>query len=517
MSAKETKVYDYNTEKVRERLVDAFRGRRNEATAADLIALTGLPASQVQAELPAVSDEYGARLRVTESGEILYSFPDGMKSRYRGFGASLKRFFKGAKKVAAKIGTAVFKGWIVVMLVGYFLLFVALALFALVASVAISQGGGSSDSRSSNRRGGGLGGLWLTGRLFDSIIRIWFYSELFKSPEDRAFSRYGRGGGGGKDQRRPLHKAIFSHVFGDGDPDAAWAEAEKKAVVAFIQSNRGLISMPEFMSITGQKPAEAEIAINRYMLDFGGSPEVTEDGVLYFNFPELMKRRDSTDRTFGFSVLLKRIAGFSSNSKKADNTFRLINLANILFGGYFLYGALSVGQAWYFQTPKGAVLRGGIDFFYSITAYLFGGIMNLGDPVPLIAWGLGVVPLVFSALFYIVPFVRGRRLAARNEHAKEENLRRIVYRAIWDKPRGFRPESVPAAGPESTPKDPARETAHIVDEIAAWSGGDPSTDGTWTFDDIGRTRLGVQAVRSKVDPSRYELGNAIFDSHAPTT
>ncbi len=514
MSEKQTKVYDYNVDKVREKLVDVFRSRRNEATVADLIATTGLPAIQVQTELPAVSDEYGARLRVTESGEILYSFPDGMKSRYRGFVAGLKRFWKGTKKVATAVGTAVFKGWIVLMLVGYFVLFIALALFALVASVAISQGGGSSDSRSSSRRGGGLGGLMLTGRLFDTIIRIWFYSELFKSPEQRAYARSHRGSGESDEQRRPLHKAVFSHVFGDGDPDAAWAEAEKKAVVAFLQSNRGVITMPEFMSITGQKPTEAELAINRYMLEFGGTPEVTSEGTIYYNFPELLRRKDTADRSYGFSVLLKRMAAFSSNSKKADTTFRLINLANILFGGYFLYGALSVGQSWFYQTPKGLALRGGLDFFYSITAYLFGGIMNIPNPVTLITWGLGVTPLVFSALFYLVPMIRGQRLTSRNEKARFENLRRVVYRAIWDRPRGFRPEAIPAGGAEITPKDPGRATAVIVDEVAAWSGGEPVSDGSWNFDELERTRREVQTVRANVDPSKYDLGQTVFDSHS---
>ncbi len=513
MSAKQVKVFDYNVDRVREKLVDIFRARKNEATVADLVAASGLPAVQVQTELAVVSDEYGARLKVTESGEILYSFPDGMKSRYKGFAARLKRFWKGTKNLAKAIGTAVFKGWIVLMLVGYFVLFIALAIFALVASVAISQSGNSSDSRSSGRRGGGLGGLMLTGRLFDTIIRIWFYSELFKSPGERAYDRSRRSSASGAEGRRPLHKAVFSHVFGDGDPDASWAESEKKAVLAFLQSNRGIITMPEFMAITGQKPAEAETAINAYMREFGGSPEVTENGTIYYSFPELMKRVDTADRSYGFSVLLKRMAAFSSNSKKADTTFSLINLANILFGGYFLYGALAVGTGWFYATPKGIALRGGVDFFYSITAYLFRDIIGIANPSTFIAWALGLTPLVFSGLFYLVPFIRGRMLESRNERAKFENLRRVVYRAIWDRPRNFRPESVPAGGAEISPKNPASATASIVNDVAVWSGGEPASDGSWTFPDIERAHRDVQTVRSHVDPSTFNLGATVFDSH----
>ena len=143
MSAIEKKVYDYDEVKVRDALVDVFRKRRGEATSADLVALTGLPKAQVDAEVKAVSDEYGARLRVTESGEILYSFPSGMRSRYRGFGPQAARAWKAFRKALAKVAAVVFKVWIVVMLVGYFVLFIALAVLALLASVAVSASGNS--------------------------------------------------------------------------------------------------------------------------------------------------------------------------------------------------------------------------------------------------------------------------------------------------------------------------------------------------------------------------------------
>ena len=73
--ATEKKVYDYAPERVRDQLLDVFRKRRGEATTADLVAQTGLPTVQVETEIKAVSDEYGARLRVTESGESALFLP----------------------------------------------------------------------------------------------------------------------------------------------------------------------------------------------------------------------------------------------------------------------------------------------------------------------------------------------------------------------------------------------------------------------------------------------------------
>ena len=499
------KVYDYDRELVREKLLGGFRSAKRESTVADLAGLTGLPLSQIEAELPAVADEFGARLKVTEKGDILYSFPNGMKSRYKGFGPSLKRALRALKKGAIEVSKAIFKVWIMVMLVGYFVLFLALALFAMVASVAMQQGGGGRDSRSDRRGGGGLGGLWLTTRLFDSIIRIWFYSELFKGPETRYRQSMERR------ERKPLHKSIFSHVFGEGDPNPNWSVVEKKAFVAFLQTHKGVITMPEFMAITGMDPIDAELAINKYLLEFEGSPEVSEAGVLYFNFPKLLARVGTTPELMGSSVALKRLNKFSMNTPKADNAFRLINIANIAFGGYFLYNAAAVGTAIYVSTPKGFTLRGGFAFIYSATGYLF-QMLGAANPVPGIFWGLGIVPLVFSAFFFGIPIIRAVRQKAADEKIKFENLRRIVYRNILSARDLFRPESVSTSIDEARPAD-SRAAEKIAERLAAWSSAEPSSEG-YRYDEIIRIQEEAEKLRQKIDASSFAPGRTVFDTES---
>ena len=89
---KEKKVYDYNLNKVKSKLVTCLKKRKNESTIADLIAATGLPKYQVEQSIKHVADEYRGHLKVTESGEILYYFPAGMKSRLHGFVPTFKKF-----------------------------------------------------------------------------------------------------------------------------------------------------------------------------------------------------------------------------------------------------------------------------------------------------------------------------------------------------------------------------------------------------------------------------------------
>lgn len=514
------KVYDYKPDLVRDKLVDVFKARKREATTADLIAVTGLPKAQVDAELPAVADEYGARLRVTESGEILYSFPTGMKSRYRGFGPAMKRFWKSFKRVGAKVGTLLFKVWIVAMLVGYFLFFVALALLALLASVAVSVGGGSRDSRD-DRRGGGLGGLWIASNLIDAFVRIWFYSELFKSPEQREYEaelRYQRRYGEGR-AKRPLYTAIFSFVFGDGDPNASWEEVEKKAVVAFLQANKGVMTLYEFMAITGLPPAEAESRINRYLLEFEGEPEVSEDGAIYYRFPSLLRRKDKGDRTMGGSVPMKRIAAFSANPAKMNRWFCAFNGVNLLFGSYFASQALSAHpliQAIYSgEYLSRIVMTGGFDAFYLFTHQLFGKLGGIADPHALIGWALGAVPIAFSALFYAIPAIRSRRLKASNEASRLDNMRRIAYRVAVEKPEGLRPEAVDslAGSTDASRPEDKKAAEKVVVELAAAAEGEPAADGSYSFPGIKRTEAAAAKVRLAVKDSDYELGATVFDSH----
>lgn len=504
---------DYKPALVQDKIVGVFRKRRGEATTADLIALTGLPKAQVEAELPAVADEFGARLKVTQSGEILWSFPDGMRSRYTGFLPSLRRGWKAFKKGLVAAASLVFKVWIVVMLVGYFALFVALIVLALLLSLAASMA--NKDDRD---RGSGLGGMALTGRLLDTFVRIWFYSELFKGPEQRANDWRRRESR--KADKRPLHKAVFSFVLGDGDPNADWDTVEKKAVVAFLQANKGIITIHEFMAITGLSPAQAELRINRYLFEFEGEPQVTDSGTIYYSFPSLLRRKDKVDRTYGGSTPMRKLLAFSSNPAKANRTFAFFNGFSLLLSTYF--GAMSLAGhpilEKLYQPPYDLklIITRGFDGFYLIIHQVLGKLAAVADPAALMGWVLGAVPFVFSILFFLVPLVRKSRMDAANEAIKQENLRRILYRAVITNPQGVRPEAIglqAASTIAANPKD-SRTAQRLVLELAAATGGNPGADGSFSFEELARTESEASLARAAVKDSDFDLGAQVFDSHS---
>ncbi|GHV27405.1 hypothetical protein AGMMS4952_09020 [Spirochaetia bacterium] len=476
------------------------------ATVADIVAKTALPLHTVRELVPIAADEYSARLEVKSSGEILYSFPRGFTSKYRGFRARFSRFmekFGGAVKIAAK---AVFKVWIMVMLVGYFVLFMLIALASLLISVTASSS--QSSSNRSSGRGGGIGGMYFASSIFNMIIRIWFYSELTKSL-DRRYYGYDRSPQPPKPKGRPLYMAIFSFVFGDGDPNADWASREKQAVIAYIQANRGVIALPEFMALTGNSPTEAEERIKRYCAEFGGSPEATDDGTVVYRFDELLLRADKTkNRSFSdFSAPIKRLFTFSSNTKKMNGWFGVINSVNLLFGGYFLYNSLTTG-AILTQAHFDAA-----SYLYGVTYILFSTFA--ANPLPIFTVGLGIVPLVFSVLFWLIPALRYFGLKRDNETIKLENLRKSGYGQIWDKPLAVKSTDFAPKAAECRPKNLTAAQDRLIKEIGAYATPDVAIaagETVYNFTELERERAALEKYRAEIRDDASALGETVFDS-----
>lgn len=495
------KLVNYDRAKVQEALMQAFRRGTKEAAAADLARITGLPLSQIQAEMPAIVDEFNGRLRVSEKGDLLFSFPAGFRSKYRGVGPWLKKASRTALKWLGIAGKTLFKVWILVTLFGYFFLFIALALLAFFASIAVQAGGRGGDR---DDRRGGLGGLWMTTRLFDTLIRLWFYSELFKDPQTRYREMEAR------KSRRPLHKAVFSHVFGDGDPEGDWEKVLKKAFIAYVQTHRGVITLPEFMAISGLSPSEAEERITSYLVEFEGTPEVSEQGTIYFFFPSLLAKVGSVSASAAATSPLRRLIPFSSNTPRMDTTFRLVNIFNLAFGGYYLSQALQVGANVIVRTADGIALRGGLSFLYSWTVYLAAQ-LGAAQPVQLVAWALGVAPLAFSVLFFAIPVVRAMLLRKRNEAIKIENLRRVLYNSVLASPEDVDPAQLHLPVESLQPTDASAKNK-VLEELAAWSRAEPDEKGHWHFQEIRRIMLDVAKIRASIDESRYAPGATVFDT-----
>ena len=494
-----SKVYDFPMAKVEDRLVSFLKTRRGESTVADMISGTGLPKYQVEQAAKVVLDEYAGRLKVTESGELQYYFPSGMRSTVRGFGPSVRRFWKSFTRGAATVLSFLFKIWIVAMLIGYFVAFVALGVLAIVASVAASAAGrGGRDDRSRGG-GGGFGGMYLAMQLLDLILRMWFWSSILGANNARRRPREGRA----------FYKSVFGFVFGDDDPNQGWEERERKRIISYIQGNKGVLTLEELMAMTGRESDDANALMNRLLLEFEGEPGVTDNGTLIYSFPELM--RTSRSAQAGGSVRLqtepaRRPVPFSANKSRTNGWIIFFNSFNLLFGAYFLGISLTQGTAALAKTGP---------FLYSFAGNL---LLNAGiDPMGFLTIGLGIVPVLFSIVFFFVPLFRRIRLSRQNEAIRREALRGEILGQVLSSPSLVDARSIRPQGSDLDPRSFAATARRILERLAAQLKAEPvvqegSSSFAYRFPELERELADVATYRKNVDVSRYEVGKTVFDS-----
>jgi len=479
-----------------EKIITSLKRRVNSAalgaTAADVCADTALPLAVVRELLPKAADEYSAGLRVTESGEILYDFPHGFKSRYRGFSAFVKKTAKKCFSFLKKASSLFFKIWIMVMLIGYFIFFLALAAASVVISIAARSSNNNTSSDS------GFGGL----NLFGIMWHLWFYSEITRPSGDYGYERIKKPA----KEKRPIHKAIFSFVLGDEDPNKNWEDQENKAFIAFLQANRGVCSLFEYMAYSGRNSTEAQEGILSFCSKYGGSPEVTEEGTIVYRFDELLLKSDNA----GFSALsppIQYLKTFSTNKKSKNIIFALINAVNLAFGSYFLFNSVSAGnliaEAQYQASS----------YLYAFT-HLIMDILGMANPQIFIMTVLGIVPLLFSVFFWLVPAVRFFLEKNENEKIKLKNFKRFGFSKIWFNPFKVDIEEIKHPSPVCNPKKPADD--RLIKEIGAVSMPEIETGENgkliYSFNELDAEKKALKKYRSLIDLSKMELGKTVFDS-----
>jgi hypothetical protein len=135
----------------------------------------------------------------------------------------------------------------------------------------------------------------------------------------------------------------------------------------------------------------------------------------------------------------------------------------------------------------------------------------IDKPHPFILVGLGLVPLLFSFFFWLIPALRFARLGAENRKINERNLRKTGFRLIWEKLRGIRAADIDA--PSS--KGPGAEQEKIIVEMGSYSQPEVEVDerGTiYNFPELEREKKALAASRSAVNPAGFDIGKVIFDS-----
>ena len=274
-------------------------------TVGDVAAKSGLNINLAQQGLLALASDVSGHLEVAESGDIVYLFPENFRTILR------NKYWKlQLKETWDKIWKVLFY----IIRISFGIILVASIILMLIAITVIIIGISSSrdgDSNNSGSRGGGYrgGGIFFFPNFGDLF---WIFYP------DYGYNRYGnnssRSSQNRDDSGMNFLEAIFSFLFGDGNPNYNLEERRWKAIGTVIKNNKGSIiaeQVAPYLDNIDRYNRENEDYILPVLTRFNGSPEVSPNGELIYHFPELQVTvQESTQKSIS-SYLREKLYKFS--------------------------------------------------------------------------------------------------------------------------------------------------------------------------------------------------------------
>ena len=345
-------------------------------TVGDVAAQAGLELNLAQQGLLALAADAGGHMQVAESGDVVYLFPKNFRSilRDKYWSLKLQQWWAKVWKVLFYIIRISFG---IVLIASILLMLVAIAV--IVISISSSRDGDDRD-RGYNRGGGG----------FMFIPRFWVGDLFwFFDPNYNIQRRQRRQQASGQSQMNFL-EAIFSFLFGDGNPNENLAEKRWQEIGTVIRNNDGAVVAEQIAPYLDETDADED-----YMLPvlarFNGYPEVSPQGEIIYYFPELQVMAKERKSQSVPAYLKEHLWRFSqANSGQI--------MWAIGLGGLNLILALVLGS----------LLQDGT------VATQLGGIVALVASIYWILLGYGTAFLLVPLLRYFWIQGRNKKIEARN-------------------------------------------------------------------------------------------------------
>jgi hypothetical protein len=363
---------DYKT------LINTIKHLDYRVTVGDVAAAAGVSLQEAQQGMLALATDVQAHLQVSEGGEVAYVFPKNMqgillsKSRRLRWQATWERIWKVLfYLIRISFG--------VVLILSLVLITVAIVALVIAASMA-RQG----DDRDGDFGGGGM----------VMLPRVWFGPDIFWL-FDFDYDRHQRRPKPDRPSEMNFLEAVFSFLFGDGNPNADLEDRRWRAIASVVQANGGVVvaeQIAPFLSDLGQGWArDWENFMLPVLSRFNGMPQVSPAGGIVYQFPELQVTAKERRRISPPKFLQELPRKFSNASSGQ------IMMA-IALGSANLIGALVLGSLLQDQTLVTQI----------------GGVVALAN-------SLYVVLLSYGSAFLSIPLVRYFWVQRQNQKITTRN------------------------------------------------------------------------------------------------
>ena len=253
-------------------IMDSVDNLNYRVTVGDVAAQTGLKLNVVQSGLLALAADAKGNLQVAESGDIVYCFPKNVRAVLRNKYWQL-RWRKWWSKVWQVLFYLIRISFGIVLIVSIILMLLAIS----VMVISISSSSSSDNQRRDNYRGGGS----------ISFYNIWSLSNFLRWFQPNYTQRNYRSRQNSNDENEmSFLEAVYSFLFGDGNPNADLEETRNSTIGKLIKNNKGSI-VAEQVAPFIDKTDTSEDFMLPVLTRFNGYPEVSPDGEIIYYFPEL--------------------------------------------------------------------------------------------------------------------------------------------------------------------------------------------------------------------------------------
>jgi len=355
-------------------------------TVGDVAAKAGLDVNFAQRELLTLASEAGGNLQVAESGDIAYLFPNNFRDilRNKFLRLQLQEWWQKIWRVLFYLIRISFG---IVLVASILLIFVAIT---ILLSSSDSNNGGGGEGGGGGSRGGGF---FFFPYFWNDLLWIfyWNHDEPYYQQRSRLT---------GQKPQMSFLEAVFSFIFGDGNPNHNLEERKWSYIATAIRNNRGAVVAeqiaPYFDNLGQGYAREYEEYMLPALARFDGRPEVSPQGQIVYHFPQLQTtaiERNSEPVAAYLREMLWRFSNASSGQ---------IMLAAGL-GAANLVGALVLGNL----LAKSAIAGGFIGFVSAIY------------PTILI-YGIGFLTIPLIRYFWIQ--WKNSRIEARNQERQQRAI-----------------------------------------------------------------------------------------------
>lgn len=249
-------------------------------TVGDVSAQAGLDLNLAQRGLLALASDAGGHLQVADTGEIVYLFPKNFRSilRNKYWKIRLKEWWEKVWKVLFYLIRISF-GIILILSI----ILMVVAIFVIITALS-SNRDGDSDSGGGDSRGS-------SGPNFIFLPNFWLGPDIFWvfEPDYESKRRQRREKAPGEYQMNFL-EAIFSFLFGDGNPNANLEEKRWQEIGTVIRNQGGAVvgeQIAPYLDEIDLVSKENEDYMLPVLTRFNGYPQVSPQGEIIYYFPDL--------------------------------------------------------------------------------------------------------------------------------------------------------------------------------------------------------------------------------------